>query len=195
MSCRALPFAALLALSLLACGGDGLEPAPVERRDETAQEVPKLERGYEEFSNADAGIAFGRPPGWSAKSEGPTTKLTAPDELVSATITVDRTDEALASRPGEFATATAERIEGYRKPLDPSAPEPFASPYDAAIVHAEGVAQPSGVPQRVHVVVLERTGAAVVTAVIAEHADEKAAGREAKQAFAALGTLRTRPPS
>jgi len=188
---------AVAAAGLLAagCGSDD-EPAPepVERKDETAQKLPKLERGYEEFVNRAAGVAFGRPPGWAAKERGAVTTLTAPDELVFAAITIDRTDDALGENPKAFATQTAELLPGYEKPLDPGKAKPFKHSYEGAIVDAKGTAKKSGVPQRVNVIVLERAGVAVVTAVIAENA-ERNVGAESKQALETISTLRTRPPN
>ena len=167
----------------------------MERKKETADKLPKLDRGWEKFVNGKAGVAFGRPPGWSAKKKGAVTALTAPDELVSATIAIDRTDEALRGDPKTFATQTAKLLPGYKKPLDPGKAKPFGHDYEGAIVEAKGVAKKSGVPQRVRVVVLERKGVAVVTAVIAENAERAGAGVEAKQALEAVRTLRTRPPN
>ena len=193
---RLLALSVTLLSGLVAgCGSDD-EPAqpPVERKEESADKLPKLERGYEEFVNADAGIAFGRPPGWDARARGTTTRLTAPDELVSATISVDRTGEALAGDPGDAATQTAEALGGYRKPLEPGKPKRFPSPYEAAVVEAKGTSE-AGVEQTARVVVLERKGVAVVTAVVAENAERAAAKAEAKQALESIETLRTRPPS
>ena len=189
-------FVPILAAGLIAGGcssKDEPAPKPVERKEETADKLPKLDRGWEEFVNAGAGVAFGRPPGWSAKKEGAVTTLTAPDELVSAAITIDRTDDALGRDPKAFATQTAKLLPGYKKPLDPGKAKPFKHEYEGAIVEAKGVAKKSGVPQRVSVIVLERKGVAVVTAVIAENADRNT-GAESKQAQEAIRTLRTRPP-
>jgi hypothetical protein len=195
MPSRAL-VAVVLLLPLAGCGSDPDEvPTAPDRKEETADELPNLERGHEEFVNADAGIAFGRPPGWSARSRGTTTTLTAPDELVSATITIDRTDEALQGTPERFASQTAEALDGYQKPLTPGKPKPFEHPYEGAVVDAEGVAAESKVRQEVRVVVLERNGVAVVSAVVAAHADREAATKELRQALGALRTLRTRPPA
>ena len=195
MRFRALLPVLVLGLVFAGCGSDD-EPAPepVERKDETAQKLPKLERGYEEFVNRAAGVAFGRPPGWSAKERGAVTTLTAPDELVFAAITIDRTDDALGGDPKAFATETAELLPGYEKALDPGKAKPFKHPYEGAIVEAKGVAKKSGVLQRVNVIVLERAGVAVVTAVIAENA-ERNVGAELKQALETISTLRTRPPN
>ncbi len=181
-------------LLLVGCGSSDPEPEPAERKDESADKLPDLDRGYEEFINRAAGIAFGRPPGWSAKARGVTTTLTAPDGLVSATISVDRTDDALEVDPKDFASRTAELVPGYKSALKPSAPKPFRHPYEAAIAEARGVAEKSGVRQRVRVVVLERKGVAVVTAVIAENV-ERSARAEARQALASIESLRTRPPA
>jgi hypothetical protein len=195
-----MPFRALL-LAVLAClltGGCGSDdvpaPKPVERKEEKADKLPQLERGYEEFVNRSAGVAFGRPPGWSAKEKGSVTTLTAPDELVSAAITIDRTDDALGGDPEEFATQTLELLPGYTKPLEASKAKSFDHPYSGAIAEAKGVSKKTGVPQRVSIIVLERKGVAVVTAVIAENAERKDASAEAQQAEKAVKTLRTRPP-
>jgi hypothetical protein len=182
---------------LLACGcGSKDEPAPepVEHKEETADKLPKLDRGWEEFVNAGAGVALGRPPGWSAKEQGAVTELVAPDELVASRISIDRTDDALGLDPKAAATQTAELLPGYEKPLDPGKAKPFKHEYEGAMVEAKGVAKKSGVPQRVSVIVLERKGVAVVTAVIAENADRNS-GAESKQGLEAIRTLRTRPPN
>ncbi len=195
MRIRALLVPVVVVLLVVGCGsGEDSAPAPGERKDETADKLPDLKRGYEEFVNRGVGIAFGRPPGWSAKSKGVTTTLTAPDGLVSATISVDRTDDALEVDPKEFAARTAELVPGYKAALEPAKPRPFGHRYDGAIAEAEGIAEKSGVRQRVYVVVLEREGVAVVTAVIAENIARNASA-EADQALAAIKTLRTRPPA
>jgi hypothetical protein len=196
MRYRVVLSAVIAGLVAMGCGSDDApRPKPVERKEETADKLPKLDRGWEEYVNRTAGIAFGRPPGWSANDRGAVTSLTAPDQLVSATITIDRTNDALSGDPKASATRTAELLPGYEKPLKPSKPKPFGQEYDGAIVEAEGVAKKSGVRQRVRVIVLERKGVAVVTAVIAANAQEENAKPEAKQAEEAVKTLRTRPPS
>ncbi len=196
MRFRALLLAALAGLLVSGCGSkDEPEPEPVERKEETADKLPKLERGWEEFVNAGAGVAFGRPPGWSAKEKGSVTTLAAPDQLVTAAITVDRTDEAFADDPPDFATQTMTLIPGFEKQLKPGRAKLFDHPYDGAIVEAKGVSKETGVPQRVTVVVLEREGVAVVTAAIYENAERNAAVAESKQAQEVIRTLRTRPPA
>ena len=195
MAVRLAPIVLAICLALAGCGGDeAAPPKEVKRLEEKTDRLPALPRGYEEFVNSDAGIAFGRPPGWSVDSEGSKTTLKAPDELVSATITVDRTDEALSLEPQRFAKDTATLIRGFEKKLALSKAKPFQHRYEGAIVQARGVAKGSGVPQRLRVVVLERKGAAVVTATVFENAAQDAEA-EVKQALEALETLRTRPPA
>jgi hypothetical protein len=195
MRFRALLLTALTGLLVGGCGAkDEPQPEPVVVKEETVDKLPKLDRGWEEFVNAGAGVAFGRPPGWEAKEQGSVTTLAAPDELVSAAISIDRTDDALGGEPNVFAPQTAELLPGYKEPLDPGESKPFKHEYEGAIAEAKGVAKKSGVPQRVSVIVLERKGVAVITAVIAEIA-KRNTGAESKQAQEAIRTLRTRPPN
>ena len=185
----------LVVLGVIAagCGSDEEGVAPVELKEETADKLPPLPQGYEEYVNREGGVAFGRPPGWSAKATGPTTLLTAPDGLVSVTITVDRTSDALRVEPKDFATETIKLVPGFEEALNPKRAKPFEHEYQGTIAEADGVRKKDGLKQVVRVVVLERKGVAVVTSVIAENAEENA-GAEAEQALAAVGTLRTRPP-
>lgn len=184
----------LLAAALLgACGSDDPEPAPrAGRTVETAHELPKLPRGWTPYANAAAGFALGRPPGWAVQGEGIVARLTAPDELVAMTLSADRTSEALALEPGDYATQTLAALEGYERPLEPSAARPFPHRYEAAQTHASGVAAGSGVRQDVRVVVIRRAGLATVTAVMAANA-KRAPAAEVADALQALRTLRTRP--
>jgi hypothetical protein len=189
---RALLLLAAAAL-LPACGEDAAAP-PGERPPETAEELPKLPRGWEPHRNAAGGFALGRPPGWAADDRGPVTRLASPDELVAVTITADRTDEALELPPDEFATATLGALPGYREPLEARQAKPFRHPYRAAQARATGVAERSGVRQRVLVVALRRDELATVTAVVAANA-ERPTGPARRDALRALKTLRTRPVS
>ena len=183
----------IMALVLVACGSDDEPQAvDVEHRPETAQGLPKLPRGFEPETSRVNGLAFGRPPGWSMGTDGVATQLTAPDQLVVMSLTADRSDEALAGDPATLAARTFASLEGYEGELDPSEPRRFKHRYDASEVRGEGVSASTGLPQRLRVVVLEREGVAVVTAVIAENANERAPA-EVEQALDTLRTLRTRP--
>ncbi len=194
MPLPALLFVLAVAVVTGGCGSDDAPtPVPPDRAEESADALPKLRRGFEEFVNRDAGVAFGRPPGWDATAMTAVTTLEAPDRLVAATITIDRTDDALGGDPKAFAVETAKLLPGYEKPLRPGRPKPFGEEYVGAIVDANGVAEKSGVRQRVRVVVLVRKGVAVVTAVIAANATKDSKAEE-KQALEAIRTLRTRPP-
>src|SRR5688572_29687175 len=184
---RSHVLAILVVLGVLAagCGSDEEGVVPVERKEETADKLPPLPRGYEEYVNREGGLAFGRPPGWSAKAKGATTLLTAPDGLVSVTITVDRTSDALGVEPEDFAVETIKLVPGFEKALDSGRAAPFKHAYEGAVARAEGVRQQDGLRQIVRVVVLERKGVAVVTALIAENAEENASA-EAEQALAVI---------
>jgi len=185
--------AIVLVPALGACGSDDGPAAPaVPRQAETVDELPKLPRGFEPYVSRINGIAFGRPPGWQVKRRGVATLLEAPDRLVVMSISADRSNEALMGDPRTFAVQTFSALEGYEGELDPSEPQRFRHRYNAFEVKGRGVAADSGVRQRMRLIVLEREGAAVVTAVIAENADVGAPG-EVRQALQALRTLRTRP--
>ena len=191
---RALILLAVGGLALGGCGSDEEAAPEVRRKQETAGKLPPLPVGFEEYVNRDAGVALGRPPGWNAKAKGPATTLTAPDGLVTAVITADRTDDALEVRPKDFALATARLVPGYEEPLDPKRAKPFDHEYEAAIATAKGVRKRDGLRQITRVAVLRRKGVAVVTAVIAENAEEPGAALGATQALESIRTLRTRPP-
>jgi hypothetical protein len=185
--------AVLVAAGFAACGSDGAPSVPeIERLPETAEELPRLPRGYERYSSRVNGLVFGRPPGWKARPRGIATLLTAPDKLVVMSLAADRSDDALAADPRNLAVETFAALEGYEGKLDPSEPRPLKHRYEGFQARGEGVAGSTGVPQRLRVIVLEREGATVVTAVIAENAKEKAP-EEVEQALEVVRTLRTRP--
>jgi hypothetical protein len=185
--------ALMLAVALSACGSDEPEQPPeIPREVETVDKLPKLPRGFEPHASRVNGLALGRPPGWKATRKGVATLLIAPDELVVMSVSADRSDEARAADPRTLAPETFAALEGYEGELDPSEPRRFKHRYDAFQVQGQGVAAKSKVRQNLRVVVLEREGTTVVTAVIAENAKEKAP-EEVRQALESLRTLRTRP--
>jgi hypothetical protein len=182
-----------LALALAACGSEEeVQPPEVQRQAETVEDLPKLPRGFEPHISRVNGLALGRPPGWRATRKGVATFLIAPDKLVVMSLSADRSDEALAGDPEALAVRTFGALEGYEGVLDPSEPTPFKHEYDAYEVEGQGVSVETGVRQNLRVIVLEREGATVVTAVVAENAKEKAPA-EVRQALESLRTLRTRP--
>jgi hypothetical protein len=182
-----------LVLALAACGSDEeVQPPEVQRQAETVDDLPKLPRGFEPHISRINGLALGRPPGWKATRKGVATFLIAPDKLVVMSLSADRSDEALAEGPETLAVRTFGALEGYEGVLDPSEPTPFKHEYDAYEVEGQGVSVKTGVRQNLRVIVLEREGATVVTAVVAENAKEKAPA-EVRQALESLRTLRTRP--
>jgi hypothetical protein len=182
-----------LAVALAACGSDEeVQPPEVRRQTETVDDLPKLPRGFEPHVSRINGLAVGRPPGWKATTKGVATFLIAPDKLVVMSLSTDRSDEALAADPETLAVRTFGALEGYEGVLDPAEPTRFKHEYDAYEAEGQGVSAETGVRQNLRVIVLEREGTAVVTAVIAENAKEKAPA-EVKQALESLRTLRTRP--
>jgi hypothetical protein len=183
----------ILALAVAGCGSDDSPAAPaVDRKTETIDPLPKLPPGFEPHISHVNGLAIGRPPGWTAKEVGTTTVLTAPDKLVVMSLLADRTTEQLAADPSVLVVRTFHVLEGYEGALDPSEPKRFEQPYEAFEVKGTGVSTQTGVRTRLRVVVLEREGVALVTAVIAENA-KVGAPAEVVQALEALRTLRTRP--
>jgi len=193
----AVCFALLVCLALPSCGSDDEDeqPAPpvVERRKETRQDLPKLPSGFEPYLSRANGLEIGRPPGWKATERGSATLLIAPDKLVVMSLSADRSDGAVEANTETLAVDTFAVLEGYRGKLKPSKPRRFGHRYDAYQVRGDARARKTGVPQRLRLIVLEREGATVVTAVMAENSKEKAPD-EVKQAYQSLRSLRTRPP-
>ena len=188
--------AVLACAALPACGAEDEDAEPiapvVDRKPETRQDLPELPRGFEPYRSRAHGLAFGRPPGWKATRRGPATLLIAPDELVVMSLSADRSDEAVSSDIEGLAVDTFAALEGYRGKLKPSKPRKFAHRYAGYQVRGDARAKKTGVPQRLRVIVLEREGRTVVTAVMAENSKEKAPD-EVKQAYQALRSLRTGP--
>lgn len=182
--------------ALSACGAEDEDAEPiapvVDRKPETRQDLPELPRGFEPYRSRAHGLGFGRPPGWKATRRGPATLLIAPDELVVMSLSADRSDEAVSSDIEGLAVDTFAALEGYRGKLKPSTPRKFAHRYAGYQVRGDATAKKTGVPQRLRVIVLEREGRTVVTAVMAENSKEKAPD-EVKQAYQALRSLRTGP--
>jgi hypothetical protein len=190
---QALLATLLAALALAACGSDS-DPAedPAPRPAESVDPLPRLEEGWRPHLNPAGGFAFGLPPGWKASDRGTATLVRSFDRLAVVSISADRTREALELPLGEFASRALAARPGYEDPLKGSKPREFEHRYDAAAVRARGIAESSGVEQRIALIVLRRGKLATFTAVI---------GVNARPAGAASGaiaehmveTLRSRP--
>jgi len=186
--------AILVTLGFIGCGSSD-EPAPeVNRVEETADPLPSLDRGFHPYVSRSRGLAFGRPPGWGVKELERAVELRAPDGMVVASFSADRTEEALADDLQGFPGRVFSALEGYEGTLDPSEPRLLKHRYEAVQVKGEGVAAENGLKQDLRVIVLRRKGAVLVTAVIAENA-KVGAPAEVRQALEVVATLRTRPPA
>jgi hypothetical protein len=167
-----LQIAALALVALLGAGcGDDEEPAAPQRPAETVDQLPDLPPGWTAHVNHGAGFVIGVPPGWSAKDDGIRSLLRSPDRLVAATVTADRTDDALASPLTELASSTVSRLPGVED-LEPGHPHRFDAPYDAVAVDATGIAGAKGVKQRFLLVVMRRDRLVNLTVLVARNAEQ-----------------------
>lgn len=193
-----------LALGTAGCGGDDEgTTASTATEPETAEHVGKLPSGWTVVRNPDLGFEMGRPPGWpdgrdclrKGADPGTATVMCSPDELVTLSVSADRTDEAFEIDAGDFAGRTMAGLgDAYEDGLDPRKPKPVKGHYDGAVVTAQGTATATGVDQDVTVVVLRRDSVANFTAVIAANA-HKPTTPAVRLAERALGTLRSQPVS
>jgi hypothetical protein len=174
------------------CGGSEGESSAVDQptEAETAQTLPELPRGWSEYRNAAGGFALGLAPGWRSREIGTRSLIRSPERLVALTISADRTDNALALEPGASAIRTLEALPGFEGGVDPGDPRPLRHRYQAVQVEATGTSK--GIRQRLRLVLLRRDDVAVITALVAENADQDA-GAQAETALAMLRTLRTQP--
>ena len=190
---RRARLAALAAAALIALPGCGTEVEPPEPRPtETVHRVPDLPAGWRPFANTAGGYAFGLPRGWRATDHGSRTEIRSYDRLVAITINADRTDEALALDPAEFAAAALAVAPGYEEPLAPGPPREFEHRYEASQVTAGGTAKATGLKLEVSEIALRRDQVAVLTALIAANARPQARHSQ-RLAERLVGTLRSRP--
>jgi hypothetical protein len=193
---RPSPLTSLLIAALLVvpagCGDSGDESDGTYRptRVETPHVLPDLPAGWREYENPAGGFALGLAPGWTAREDGTRSLIRSLDRLVAVTISADRTDEALALAPEASAIRTLEALEGFQGVVRPGNPRPFRHRYDAVEVEASGTAV--GIRQRLRLVFLRRDDLAVITALVAENAEQHA-GAQAATALEMLRTLRTQP--
>ena len=194
-----------VAAALLTGCGERDEPATESTttvtKPETAESVGKLPPGWTVTRNAAQGFELGSPPGWRegraclrGGTRAPTTTvMCSPDELVTLTISADRTNEALEIDPVDFAARTLTGLgEGYKNGLEPGKAKPVKGHYGGAEVSATGTALGTAVRQDVTVVVVRRESVANFTAVIAANAEQPTAPA-VKLAEHALRTLRSQP--
>lgn len=101
---------ALAIAGILAIGSDE-DPVPeIAPPPETADPVPPLPPGWVKTANAAGGFALGVPPGWSARSSGATTTLRSPGSAAVVRVTADRSESAVGSDIGEYATLLLEKL-------------------------------------------------------------------------------------
>ncbi|CAN5598131.1 hypothetical protein BH10ACT11_BH10ACT11_03140 [soil metagenome] len=193
--------AALAALALLAAGcGSGSDGSTTTststktvtlRTKESADPLPKLDRGWVVVRSRSGGFVLGRPPGWEPERSGSSLTLLAPDRLVAVTVSADRSPSGLAIAPSDFAVRTAKSLAGYDGKLSPSKSRSFDHRYDGKQVVLRTRSK-DGVPQEVRVIALRRERLVTYTAVIARNAKRPDA-QEAKQALEIVGSIRSRP--
>lgn len=187
----ALLAALLVALAFGGCGSDSTS-VPPPRAEEPPGVLPRLAPGWKPHVNSFGGFAFGLPPGWEARNRGTATAVTSYDRLAAVSISADRTREALELPLEDFATRALAARSGYEDALNPGEPQEFEHRYAGVVAEAEGVAESTGVEQRVEAIVLRRSKLVTITIVIAVNALPEGVPSEAI-AERMVETLRTRP--
>jgi hypothetical protein len=156
--------------------------------------VGELPKGWRVHVNDAGGYAFGLPRGWQARDRGTRTEVRSFDRLAAISFTADRTEEALAVDPAEFAGRVAAATGGFEQPLEPRDAVPFRHRYEGAEASASGTNAKTGVEQEISVIALRRDGLAALTATI--FANATPAGRASQRlAERVVRTLRSRPVS
>jgi hypothetical protein len=183
--------AALCALVASGCGGGGGSTST--NATEAAQPAAKLPAHWHRHLDRRGGLTFGVPPGWKAHQPRRGLLISSPDRLVAISVASDRTVAARALPLERFARSVLATLPGYRAPLDPGPPRPFAgTPLRGVRVSATGVAA-GGVPERVTLVALRRDRLASFTLVTASN--RHAPPAEVRRSLAIARTLRDHPPA
>ena len=180
-------------------GKDGSEePAP-----ETVDKPAKLPDGWTTSVNKNGGFSIGLPPGWSSRATegGQGSIVTAPDDLITLTITADRTSGALALPLDEFATRTAEALGSDVVGDDrfddlfvtKSAPFKLGHGYEAAAVRASGRSARTGVKEMIFVVVVRRPDQAAYVVISRENAQQQSKVASRDDVKEIIRSLRGRP--
>lgn len=168
---------------------------------ETEDPLPPLAQGWKEVDNFSAGFSIGLPPGWVEHDAeaGQGSILSSPDDLITVSITADRTAGALALPLDEFAQRTAEalgsEVSGPQRFRDlvVGRPAPFDHAYDAVAVRATGTPVATKVPEHVLVVAIRREQLAAYVVVVRENAEKESAFADRDTIKRLVRTLRGRP--
>lgn len=168
---------ALALLGILAIGSDE-DPAPeIEPPPETADLVPPLPRGWTTTSNAEGGFSLGVPPDWSAKNSAATATLRSPGSAVVVRVTADRSQGAINSDLGDFATILLENLGAEAsEPAQTGAASGLKPGPGYEVASATGVGPATdGSRERLEVVVVRRPELAAFPLLIASAMSVKAA--------------------
>ena len=185
-----------LALAGGGCGED--ETTAPTPPPETPQALPKLPKRWHAHGDRAIGYRIGIPPGWrviGGRTGGAKAALIrSPDRLVAVTLVAARDPEALEVPLDEFATRALAALPGFRTPLEPSTPRPFAkTPFDAVQTAATGTTKSRGLKERTRLIVLRREGIVNYTVAIAQHARGGHSAKDSAVAVKMVRTLRNQP--
>ncbi len=186
-----------LALACAGCGGSD-NTTPPSPPPETPQALPKLPKRWHAHGDESIGFKIGIPPGWQVGWSGTggvkAAMFRSPDHLVAATLVATRDPDALEVPLDEFATNALAALPGFREPLEPSTPRPFAkTPFTAVRTVATGTTKARGIKERATLLVLRREGMVNYTVAIVANARRPYARKDRAVAFKMIRTLRGRP--
>lgn len=194
-----LPVGLVVALVLagVGCGEDGGTTTTTEPA-ETRQALPKLPKRWRAHADPWIGYRIGVPPGWRvsrSRTAGVKAALIrSPDHLVAITLVAARDPDALAVPLDRFATSALAALPGFRAPLEPSTPRPFArTPFDAVRTAASGTTKSRGIKERTTLLVLRREGIVNYTVAIVQNARRGYSGKARAVALKMMHTLRDLP--
>jgi hypothetical protein len=186
-----------LAVAVAGCGGgeSTTETAPVP---ETPQALPKLPKRWRAHGDRSIGYKMGIPPRWEvsrSRTGGVEAALIrSPDHLVAVTLVAARDPDALEVPLDEFATQALAALPGFRAPLEPSPPRPFAkTPFAAVLTVATGITKARGIKERTTLLVLRREGIVNYTVAIVENARRSYSRKDRAVALEMIRTLRDQP--
>jgi hypothetical protein len=189
-------FLSLLAALAILGGGCGEDDAPDQgSQAETAQELPKLPKRWQEHRDRTIGFAIGKPPGWQVEPSRMAALIRSPDHLVAVTIVANRDSEALEVPLGEFATDALAALPGFKMQLQPSPPRPFTkTPLDAVWTTATGTTRGREIKERATLLVLRREDIVNYTVAVVENASHGRSRKNREVALRMISTLRDLPP-